>query len=473
MKNNRLTLWLIILLTVFAVWVNAPSTSGLPDNTQILGQKLNLGWLKTNHWELNIAGKRLNLSGILPANLFGHFPIKLGLDLRGGTEMVLKTQMDKIPAGDRDTALESAKEVIERRVNFFGVSESVVRTSKLGEDRRIIIELPGVSDLDEASRLVGQTAQLDFREEIASPSAEASGSAQVLLNFDDYKPTGLTGADLKKAQVVFNNTGTRATKSSAQIELQFTDEGAKKFAEITKRNVGKPLGIFLDGFPTTWPPPVVQQEILGGSAVISGSFTTEEAKNLAIQLNAGALPVPIEILSQRQVAPTLGETFVQKSLIAGVVGMLAVMLYMVGIYGRLGLIANLALIFYTLFTLAVFRSGIFILPKVTLTLAGIAGFILSVGMAVDANILTFERVKEELRSGKSPRNALETGFKRAWTSIRDSNISSLITAGILYYFGTSVVKGFALTLALGVLISMFSAIIVTRTFLRYLPRFRK
>lgn len=473
MKSNRLTLWLIIFLIFFSLWVNTPSVASLPEQVNWFGNNINLSFLKTNEWKLKIAGKEINMSFLLPSQNFGLYPIKLGLDLRGGTEMVLQTKMDQIPTSDRETALESAKEVIERRVNYFGVSEAIVRTSKVGEDRRIIVELPGVKDLDQASQLVGKTAQLDFRELDASASAlEASGAAQ-LDPFTNYKSTGLTGADLSKAQVVFNSTGTKATQSSAQIQLQFTEQGAQKFAEITRRNIQKPLGIFLDGVPTTWPPPIVQQEILGGSAVISGSFTPQQAKDLAIQLNAGALPVPIEILSQKQVAPTLGEEFVQKSLIAGGLGMLLVMIYMVGIYGRLGLVADLALIIYAILTLAVFRSGLFVLPKVTLTLAGIAGFILSVGMAVDANILTFERVKEELRSGKNARSALEHGFSRAWTSIRDSNISSLITAGILYYFGTSVVRGFALTLAIGVVVSMFSAIVVTRTFLRYLPRFRK
>lgn len=427
----RVTLWLIVFLTFLSVWVNVPPFNLIPKNFQ---------------------------------GFFGIFPVKLGLDLQGGTQLTLQTKMDKINAADRDTALEAARQVIEKRVNLYGVSEAVVQSSKLGEQRRILVELPGIKDASAASSLVGKTAQLDFREFIeASGSAEASQSA-VLAS------TGLTGADLRKSSVSFGSSGKNA---GPQVAIEFSEEGSKKFAEITKRNVGKPLAIFLDDQPVMWPPPTVQQEIIGGNAVITGKYTTEEAKNLSIQLNAGALPVPIEIIQQRSIGATLGNESIQKSLMAGVIGIVTVMVFMVLYYGFYGLIADLALIIYTLLVLAVFRTGLFILPPVTLTLAGIAGFILSVGMAVDANILIFERMKEELRDGKGGPIALKNGFARAWTSIRDSNVSSLITAAILYIFGTSVVRGFALTLSIGVLVSMFSAIIVTKTFLRILPRFCK
>lgn len=397
---------------------------------------------------------------------FGYrFPIKLGLDLEGGTELVLKTKMENVAPADRDVALESARQVIERRVNLFGVSEAVVQSSKLGDDRRILVELPGVKDVGAAVNLVGQTAQLEFREISATASAEATSSAVITL--ENTVPTGLSGKDLKKAQVTFGSSGASA---GPQVAIEFTSEGAEKFAAITKRNIGKPLAIFLDDQPIE--APTVQQEIIGGSAVITGSFTSEQAKNLSIQLNAGALPVSIEILQQRLIGATLGAESIQKSLAAGIIGLALVMIYMVAYYGLYGLIADLALIIYTLLVLAVFRTGLFIMPPITLTLAGIAGFILSVGMAVDANILTFERMKEEFRSGKNGRLALEAGFNRAWTSIRDSNVSSMITAGILLVFGTSVVRGFAITLLIGVLVSMFSAIIITRTLLRLLPRFR-
>jgi preprotein translocase subunit SecD len=393
-----------------------------------------------------------------------HFPIKFGLDLQGGIELELQTQMDKIGVSDRDNALESARSVIERRVNAFGVSESVVQSSKVGDDRRILVDLPGVSDASAAAKLVGQTAQLEFRE----LSASGSASPSAFISYDNTTPTGLTGSDLKKADVVYNSGG--AGSVGPQVSLQFSSAGAQKFADITKRNIGKPLPIFLDSVPVS--SPVVQGEILGGNAVITGNFTPDTAKTLSIQLNAGALPVPIKILSERQISASLGAQSVQKSLIAGIIGLSIIMIYMAVYYGFMGLVADLALLIYTSLVFAVFKTGLFILPPVTLTLAGIAGFILSIGMAVDANILIFERMKEERRWGKDARRALELGFSRAWSSIRDSNISSLITAFILYYFGTGLVRGFAITLAVGVLISMFTAVVVTRTLLKFMFRIK-
>lgn len=412
-----------------------------------------------SHWALLFITV-ITLSAIF-VDFTKKFPIKLGLDLRGGTELILEAQMEKIDPAQRDSALDSARSVIERRVNLFGVSESIVQSSKVGEQRRILVELPGLKNSSDAASLVGKTAQLDFRELMATSPAEATSSAEVYIK--SFIPTGLTGADLKQAAVTF---GTEVN-AGPQVSIQFTDGGSKKFQEITKRNVNKPLAMFLDDQPISWPPPIVQQEIIGGNAVISGQFSSEDAKNLSIQLNAGALPVPIKIIDQRSIGPTLGQESLNKSLIGGLIGLLIVMVYMVAYYGLLGILADLALIIYALIILAIFKTGLFILPPITLTLAGVAGFILSVGMAVDANILIFERMKEEIRWGKSKKVALELGFKRAWTSIWASNVSSLLTAAILIYFGTSLVRGFALTLALGVLVSMFTAIIVTRTMLRY------
>ncbi|MBI2337795.1 protein translocase subunit SecD [Candidatus Daviesbacteria bacterium] len=431
----RLILWTIIVLTILAVWLNTPSIPQIP--------------------VLKILGKKVDI--------LGKFPIKLGLDLQGGTEVILETQMDKIAPADRDNALESAKNIIEKRVNLYGVSEALVQTSKLGQQRRILVELPGLKDASAAARLVGKTAQLDFREMPATLSAEekeATKSGIPAIFF--AKPTNLTGADLKKAQVTFgSNQGLRA---GPQVAIEFTDEGAKKFAEITKRNIGRSLPIFLDNEPIS--APTVQQEIIGGNAVITGQFTSDEAKNLVIELNAGALPVPIKIIEQHSIGPTLGAQSVSRSLIAGIIGLSVVVLYMAAYYGVLGLVADLALVVYTLLVLAFFRTGFFVLPPVTLTLAGIAGFILSIGMAVDANILIFERMKEETRWGKSRILALDLGFKRAWSSIWASNVSTLLTAAILYGMGTSVIRGFAITLAIGVLVSMFTSYVVTRTFLR-------
>lgn len=456
----QFTLGVIIFLTVFSLWVNLPAVNQIPDS-------FHLGFLKTTTVEPSLFGRKINLDFLAPDNFFGKFPIKLGLDLQGGTELTLETNMNKIASSDRDTALEAARQVIERRVNLYGVSEAVVQSSKVGNDRRILVELPGVKDASAAAELVGKTAQLDFREMPNSlpPDATTSG----LPAWDYAKATGLTGSDLTRASVTFGQSG---SKAGPEVAIQFNGAGAKKFAEITKRNVGKPLVIFLDNQPVMWPAPIVQQEIDGGNAVITGNFTTDEAKQLSIQLNAGALPVPISIIQEQTIGATLGTSSVQASLIAGLIGILTVMIFMVAYYGIYGLVADLALFIYTLIVLAIFRTGLYIMPPVTLTLAGIAGFILSIGMAVDANILTFERMKEELRSGKKGRMALEAGFNRAWTSIRDSNISSLITAAILIELGTSVVRGFAVTLAIGVLTSMFSAIVITRTFLRLMPRFK-
>lgn len=427
-------MWFIILITLAAIFVDSPK---LPISSPI-------------------------------NNFLNKFPIKLGLDLQGGSELVLQTQMDKIPEENRDSALESARGVIERRVNLFGVSEAQVQSSKVGSERRILVELPGLKDASSAANLVGKTAQLDFREipsTISATMSEATKSGIPLVYF--AAPTGLTGADLKKAQVTYGG-GRGAIKSGPEVSIEFTPEGAKKFADITKRNVGKELPIFLDDQPIS--APTVQQEIDGGNAVITGQFSVEGAKNLAIQLNAGALPVPIKILEQRSIGPTLGQESVNKSLVAGIIGLTIVALYMAFHYGLLGIIADLALLIYTLLILTIFKTGLFILPPVTLTLAGIAGFILSIGMAVDANILIFERMKEERRWGKSKTLSLELGFNRAWSSIWASNVSSLITATILYAFGTSLVRGFAITLAIGVLVSMFTAVVVSRTFLRILVR---
>ena len=431
----RVLLWLIIIITLISIAIDVPK---LPT--------------------LRFLDKKISLPS---------FPLKLGLDLQGGTELILETQMDKIAENNRDDALESAKQVIERRVNLYGVSEALVQTSKIGNQRRILVELPGLKDASAAANLVGKTAQLDFREMPATLSAteqEATKSGIPVIFF--AKPTGLTGANLTKAQVTFG--GSRGLKAGPQVAIEFNSEGAKKFAEITKRNINKPLAIFLDEQPIE--APIVQQEIVGGNAVITGQFSVDQAKNIAIELNAGALPVPIKVLEQHSIGPTLGKESVSKSLLAGIIGLGIVMIYMVGYYGILGLIADSALVIYTILILAIFKTGFFILPPVTLTLAGIAGFILSIGMAVDANILIFERMKEELRWGKSKTLALDLGFKRAWVSIWTSNVSSLMTAAILYGMGSSVVRGFAVTLIIGVLVSMFTAIVVTRTFLKMIIR---
>jgi preprotein translocase subunit SecD len=362
-----------------------------------------------------------------------------GLDLKGGAHLVYEADMSKIEKKDWDSALNGLKEVIERRVNLLGVTEPVIQTSKVGDIYRVIVELPGISDVQKAIETIGKTAQLNFKEQ-----GKKAG---------EWKDTGLTGKDFKKAAVQINpNT------SEYEISIEFNKSGTKLFADITKRNLRKPVAIFLDEQLIS--APVVQAIIEDGKAVITGKFTRESARQLAVQLNAGALPVPVKLISQMNVGATLGKDAIQKSLLAGIIGLILVIIFMIVYYRLPGFLAVIALILYSLITIALFK-----LIPVTLTLAGVAGFILSIGMAVDANILIFERMKEELRAGRTLGIAIESGFRRAWSSIRDSNISSLITCLILFYFGSGIIRGFAVTLSLGIIVSMFTAITITRTFL--------
>lgn len=491
---------------------------------------------------------------------------KLGLDLQGGTHLVYKADVGGVEAKDRSSALEGARDVIEKRVNVFGVSEPVVQTSKSGDDNVIIVELAGVRDVNEAIKMIGETPLLEFKEQggeirelteeeqkeleefnklaenraeeilgkslsggdfaaLAKEFSEDPGSkdnggdldwfgrgimvpefetatfdelktgeivkdlvktqfgyhiikktdereiesgvevraSHILIKTksaqdivppqDEWKNTELTGKNLDKARVDFDpNTG------AAEVALEFDSEGTKLFEEITERNVGAPVAIFLDGYPISIP--TVNEKITGGRAVISGNFNIEEAKLLARRLNAGALPVPIELISQQTVGASLGKQSVDDSLRAGIIGFILVVLFMIAFYRLSGILAIFSLIFYGVLILALFK-----LWPVTLTLAGIAGFILSIGMAVDANVLIFERIKEELKSGKPLDLSIEEGFRRAWPSIRDGNVSTLITCFILIQFSTSIVKGFAITLGLGIIISMFSAIVITKNFL--------
>jgi preprotein translocase subunit SecD len=394
---------------------------------------------------LAISSVIVNILSINP-----NLKFRKGLDLEGGTSITFRANMSDIPVAQRDNALESAKEVIERRINIFGVSEPVIQTAKGEGDYRIIIELPGITNLNEAVELVGKTAKLEFRE-----VKEATTSAVL---YENTLSTGLTGADLKDAQASFDPT------SGAPVVLfRIADNSQTKFFETTQRLRGKQMAIFLDNNFISAP---VVQEGIRDSGQITGNFTIEGTKEFATLLNAGALPVPLSTLQTQVIGPTLGLDSLKKSLFAGALGFLTIVVFMIGLYGKLGILASFALLLYGLLLLAIFKVSSLTPYGITLTLSGIAGFILSIGMAVDANILTFERMKEELRLGKSREIAVELGFQRAWTSIRDSNISSLITSFILYQFGTGAVRGFALVLALGILVSMFSAIIVTRTLIR-------
>ena len=381
-----------------------------------------------------------------------NFDLVYGLDLAGGSHLVFEAETSKISGDKKKTALEGVRNVIERRVNLFGISEPNVQISSFSGKDRIIVELPGINDPKEAAGLIGRTAELTFVEVVEE------GDKQTLV------PTDLTGADLKNAVVNFDQTTGKPV-----VGLEFSQEGGEKFAKITERNLGKPLPIFLDEEAVS--SPVVQEVISGGTAQISGEFTTEEAKKLAIQLNAGALPVPISLVEERTVGATLGAESVEKSVKAGLVGLLMVLIFMIASYRGLGVIAGLGLIIFGVLTLALYK-----LIPVVLTLPGIAGFLLSVGMAVDSNILIFERFKEE--KGKRPiPDALEISFGRAWDSIRDANIATLATAFILanpfdwsFLHTSGPVRGFAITLALGIGISLFTGIVVSRNLLRVFIR---
>jgi len=373
-----------------------------------------------------------------------HMPWRLGLDLIGGTTLVYDVDLTGIPSDEQAGAVAGLKEVIERRVNLFGVSEPRVNIAQKESGYQLLVDLAGVHDIRDAIEQIKETPVLDFRE----VSRNATGDKI-------YTQTELTGRFIASATLGFNNID-----NSPLVVLNFSDEGAKLFEEITARNIGRPLAVFLDGQSIT--EPVVQQRITGGTAQITGRFTIDEAKTLVERFNAGALSAPIKLTNQRTVSPSAAGDSLNRMIDAWLIGTALIMLFMILYYRSLGVFAAAALFIYIALTLALFK----IIPNFTMTLAGIAGFVLSIGLAVDANILIFERTKEEIKKGMARIDAINAGFKRAWPSIRDSNISTTITSIILYFFTSSFVKGFALTLGLGVMTSMFSAIFVTRTMLR-------
>ena len=383
-----------------------------------------------------------------------NFDLRLGLDLAGGSQLIFQADMSKVPADKQSTALNGVKGIIENRVNLFGISEPNVQTSVFEGKSRIIVELPGISDTQQAASLIGKTAQLLFEEVEEVPGVNGTTPSATLV------ATNLTGADLQSAQVVFDSqTGKPA------ISLQFTTEGGEKFAEIKGRNVGKQLPIVLDNQIIS--APVVEGQITGGNAQITGNFSIDEAKQLAIQLNAGALPIPVTLVQETTIGATLGATSVNQSILAGIVGVSMVGIFMILAYGRLGIVADVGLFIFAVITLALYK-----LIPVTLTLPGIAGFMLSIGMAVDSNILIFERFKEE-KGKRSVANALEVSFGRAWDSIRDANVATIITSLVLinpfdwpFLQSSGPVRGFAITLLLGILISLFTGIFVSRNLLR-------
>lgn len=388
-------------------------------------------------------------------HMFQVSSFRLGLDLLGGTHLVYQADLSSSGEQSLDDAMAGVRDVIERRVNLFGVTEPLVQIE--GKDR-LVVELAGIKDVNQAIQLIGQTPFLEFKEQIAEEETKAIVDAQKngrRLDENPYfKSTGLTGRYLMRSQLTFDSN-----TSQPQISLELNDEGAKLFAGITKRNLGKLVAIYIDGIAIS--APVVQSEIPDGKAVISGRFSIQEAKDLVNSLNAGALPVPITLISQQTIGPSLGQDSLQKSLRAGLYGLLAVAIFMILFYRLPGLVSVVALLIYVVVVLTFYK-----LIPVTLTLAGIAGFILSLGIAVDANVLIFARMREELKSGNSLAQSFTSGFRRAWLSIRDSHVTTLLGAFVLYAFSTSVVKGFALTLGIGVLTSLLTAIVVTRSFLK-------
>lgn len=432
---------IVFIIFLLILWIDLPGT---------IPVKFNIGNKKVD-FKLGPPVLNYQIGDFL---LKRNFETKLGLDLKGGSHLVFDTDTSKVKKEDLADALNSSRDIIERRVNLFGVSEPIVQTLKSGSQYRISVDLPGVENVSEAVSLIGQTAQLSFKEQDPAEQKEATDSPTFSM---PSKDTPLAGKHVKKATVTFD-----PQNGKPEVALSFNSEGAKLFGEITKRNVGKPVGIYIDQFIIS--APVVQTPILDGNAVINGSFTLDQAKQLAISINSGALPLSIKLVEQRNIGPSLGALEVKNSVFAGLVGLLMVFIFMIGYYGTLGVIACMALVIYGLISFAIFRT----IP-VVLTLPGVAGFILSIGMAVDTNILIFERIKEELRKGRAEDIAIRLGFGRAIDAIKDANITTLIVAFILFnplnweflpQFG--LVRGFALTLAIGVATSLFTGIVITR-----------
>ena len=474
--------WILAVIIVFAIMVGLATAGNFYNNFT--------GWLSS----------KTNDVVILPK--VKEIPFSLGLDLQGGTHLVYKADVSKIAEADRTGAMESVRDVVERRVNAFGVSEPVVQANKsITGEYRVIADLAGIKDVSEAIKMIGETPILEFKEQSTDQAINASPSADGEINLDlssSWQNTELTGKYLKRSSVQFNSSD-----GTPEVSLEFNDEGAKLFEEITQRNIGKPVAIFLDGYVIS--APTVNEKITGGKASISGQFNVEEAKLLVKRLNSGALPVPISLISQKTVESSLGASSIDNSLKAGLVGLLLVSIFMILYYRLPGFLSVLSLLVYGLTVLAIFKAlpvwlalvlviimvgliyytfnelkifngtlallfaviGILLffyaLKPITLTLSGIAGFILSIGIAVDANILIFARTREELRAGKSVSQAVDNGFKRAWPSIRDGNVSTIITCLILMFFGTSTIQGFGTTLFIGIAVSLFSAIVITHT----------
>jgi preprotein translocase subunit SecD len=414
-------------------------------------------------------------------------PMRLGLDLQGGSQLTIQVKPTKEHPTITQLDLDAVKKVIENRINGLGVSEALIQGAG---NNQVLVQLPGVNDPQQAERVLGGTAQLEFREQkegtegkLSAETAvlrEAKAKQTLLKKSGDKQAISETQVAIAKQFIEISKlfdkpviTGKHLKNASPEplsaggwnVAIEFDTFGGDAFAKLTKNlaGTGRTIGVFLDNDPISTP--TVGAEfaatgISGGKAVITGNFTTETANNLAVQLRGGSLPVPVEIVENRTVGATLGRDSIQSSIYAGIGGLMLVAIFM-GVYYRLpGIVADFALIIYTLLTLAAFN-----LLDVTLTLPGIAGFILSIGMAVDANVLIFERTREEIRSGKTLYKSVEAGFHRAFDSILDSHVTTLISCGALFFLGSGLVKGYAVTLAVGVLLSLFTSLTCTRTFL--------
>lgn len=435
MKNNKkrwLKLGLLIIFVALAAAISWPKgvTIQIPKAKVSFVKKVPFVNVTRNGYLINYS-KNIN--------------IKEGLDLQGGSHLVYSIDMSQIPDSERSSALSSLQKVIENRVNAFGVSEPTIYTSKSGSEYRLTVELAGIKDTNAAMDLIGKTAKLDFRE------VDATGQ--------DFQKTDLTGSDLTRATVAFDQS-----TNKPYIAIEFNAEGAKKFEDITTRNVGKPLGIFLDDVYKS--APTVKQPIAGGKGQITGDYTYTEAKNLAIQLDAGRLPMPVSNIEQRTVEASLGQDSIHKSIVAGVIGILMVSLFMIVFYRIFGVFSTIGLGLYLVFTIALFK-----LFSVTLTMGGVAGLILSIGMSMETDVLVFERIREEMRRGRDFAQASILGFKRAWTSIRDANAVSLIICALLIWAGGTV-RGFAIVLALGIVVGLATTFLGTRALIDSIVGFK-
>lgn len=405
----------------------------------------------------------------------------LGLDLSGGSQLVYRADVSALPEANVKDAMASLRDVIERRVNLFGVSETSVQVEQANfatqGENRLIVELPGITDIEKATAMIGQTPLLEFKtmrpdgpekdkltkelEALKVRSENGEDISGVPIPDPYFIETDLTGRYLKSAAVDFSQSSQSSASGSfgaPVVTLNFDKTGSDLFEKITSENIGKPVAIYLDGYPISTP--TVQGAISGGQAIITGDFSIDEAKQLVGRLNSGALPVPIELVSTQSIGASLGGEAAAAGVFAGLVGFIILSVLLIVWYRLPGLVAVISLMIYMAFMFALIK-----LIPITLTAAGIAGFIISLGLAVDGNILISERLKEELRGGRTLQDAISTGFSRAWSSIRDSNTSSILTAAILFFFGSSLIQGFALTLGLGALMSMLSAVAISRIIL--------